>query len=62
MQHLDRPVPTQQVGEPGGAGLLEREASDGIDGHSLEPPGLASRVAGLAGDLDDLGGMREPEP
>jgi hypothetical protein len=60
-QRLDRPVPPQQVGEPGGAGLLEREAGDGIDGHGREPPRVAVEVAGLAGDLQDLGGVGAPE-
>jgi hypothetical protein len=54
-------VPAQQVGEPGGTALLEREAGDGIDGHGREPPRVVVEVAGLAGDLQDLGGVREPE-
>jgi hypothetical protein len=54
-------VPAQQVGEPGRAGLLEREVGDGIDGHGREPPRVVVEVAGLAGDLKDLGGVGEPE-
>jgi hypothetical protein len=61
VQRLDRPVLAQQVGEPGGAALLEREAGDGIDGHGREPPRVVMQVAGLAGDLQDLGGVREPD-
>jgi hypothetical protein len=36
-------VPAQQVDEAGGAGRLEGQAGDGIDGHGLEPrtPGAA---------------------
>jgi hypothetical protein len=56
---LDRPVPSDVVGEPGRAGLLEREAGDRIDRHGSPPPG--AQVADLAGDLDDLRGVREPE-
>jgi hypothetical protein len=56
---LDRPVATQQVGEAGGAGLGEGEADDRIDGHG--PPSAGPKLAGLAGDLDDLGGVREPD-
>jgi hypothetical protein len=57
---LDRPVPSEVVSEPGRAGLLEGEAGDRVDGHGPPPPG--AQVADLAGDLDDLGGIREPEP
>jgi hypothetical protein len=53
---LDRPVPAQQVGQAGGAGQLEAQAGDRIDGH--RPPLAAAKVAGPAGDLDDLGGVR----
>src|SRR4029450_13170308 len=56
---LDRPVPAEVVGEPGGAGLGEGEAGDRIDGHGPPPP--SPKLAGLAGDLEDLGGVREPE-
>jgi hypothetical protein len=38
VQRLDRPVPAQQVGEAGRAGLGEGEAGDRIDGHGLPPP------------------------
>jgi hypothetical protein len=56
---LDRPVPAQQVGQAGRAGQFERQAGDRIDGH--RPPPSAAKVAGLAGDLEDLGGVREAE-
>jgi hypothetical protein len=59
VERLDRPVPTQQVGQPGGAGLVEGEAGDRIDGHG--PPSPGPKLAGPAGDLDDLRGVREPE-
>jgi hypothetical protein len=59
MQRFDRPVPTQQVGQAGGTGQLEGEAGDRIHGHG--PPSGGVQVAGLAGDLEDLGGVREPE-
>jgi hypothetical protein len=51
----------QQVGEPGAAGLHEREAGDAMDGHGRELPGVGVLVAGLAGDLQDLGGVGEAE-
>jgi hypothetical protein len=47
------------LGQPGGAGLLKRQAGDRIDGHGLPPGGV--QLAGLAGDLQDLGGVRESE-
>ena len=56
---LDRPVPAEVVGEAGRAGLGEGEAGDRIDRHGPPPPG--PKLASLAGDLDDLGGVREPE-
>jgi hypothetical protein len=56
---LDRPVPAQVVGEPGGAGLGEGAAGDRLDSHRPPPPG--GYVAGLAGDLEDLRGVREAE-
>jgi len=52
-------VPPEEVGEQGGAGLGEGEAGDCGDGH--RPPSPGPKVAGLAGDLEDLGGVREPE-
>src|SRR4029453_15817374 len=49
-------------GEPGGAGLGEGEAGDRVDDHGPPPPDVAvAQVAGLAGDLEDLGGVREPQ-
>jgi hypothetical protein len=57
---LDRPMPTQQVGEPGGAGLGVGQARNRVDDHGPPPPG--AKVAGLAGDLNDLRAVREPEP
>ena len=59
---LDRPVPADEVGEPGRAGLGDGEAGDRVDDHRPPPPDVAvAQVAGLAGDLEDLGGVREPE-
>jgi hypothetical protein len=52
-------VPAQQVGQAGGAGQLERKAGDRVHGHGPPPAGV--QPAGRAGDLDDLGGVREPE-
>jgi hypothetical protein len=52
-------VPAQQVGQAGGAGLLDGQAGDRIHDHGLPPVGV--QVAPFAGDLDDLGGVREPE-
>jgi hypothetical protein len=49
----------EEVGEPGRAGLGVAEAGDRIDGHGPPPPG--PQVAGRAGDLEDLGGVREAE-
>jgi hypothetical protein len=59
VQCLDGPVPAQQVGQAGGAGHLEGQAGDRVDGHGLPPVGV--QVAPLAGDLDDLGGVRKAE-
>ena len=56
---LDRPVSAQEIGEPGGAGLSVGQAGDRVDDHS--PPPLGAKLTGLAGDLDDLRGMREPK-
>jgi hypothetical protein len=50
---------------PGGSQRARRswparsEAGDRVDGHGLSPSG--AKVAGSAGDLDDLAGVREPE-
>jgi hypothetical protein len=57
---LDRPVPADEVSEPGRVGLSVGEAGDGVHRHG--PPGPGAKVTGLAGDLDDLCGVREPEP
>jgi hypothetical protein len=59
VQRLDRPVPAHQVGQAGGAGQLERQAGQRVDGHG--PPPVGVKVAGLASDLQDLGGMGEAE-
>jgi len=56
---LDRPVPWQEVGEPGGAGVGMGEAGDRVHHHG--PPPSGAKLAGGAGDLDDLGGVREAE-
>jgi hypothetical protein len=52
-------VSAEEVGEPRGVGLLEGEAGDRVDRH--RPPPAGPQAAGPAGDLDDLGGVREPE-
>jgi hypothetical protein len=59
VQRLDGPVPAQHVGQASGAGQLEPQAGDRIDGHRLPPVGV--QLARSAGDLDDLGGVPEPE-
>jgi hypothetical protein len=59
MHRLDGPVAAQQVGETGGAGLGEAQAGDRIDGHG--PPSSGPQGTGLAGDLQDLGGVGEAE-
>src|SRR4029450_4078672 len=56
---LDRPVPAEVVGEAGRAGLGEGEAGNRIDRYGPPPPG--PKLAGSAGDLEDLGGVREPK-
>jgi len=61
VQRLDGPVPTDEVGQAGGAGLGVGEAGDGLDRHGRAPPGMVAQVAGGAGDLEDLGGVGEPE-
>jgi hypothetical protein len=48
-QRLDLSMPAQQVSKPGGAGQVEREAGDRIDGHGLPPPRRGVQVAGPAG-------------
>ena len=45
----------------GGAGVGERQAGDGVDDHRRPAAGVGLQVAGLAGDLQDLGGMGEAE-
>jgi hypothetical protein len=57
---LDRPVAADEVGQPGRAGLSVGEAGDRIGDH--RPPSPSAKLAGLAGDPDDLGGVREAEP
>ena len=57
---LDLPVPADEVGEPGRAGLVIGQAGDRVDDHAPPPPG--AKVADAAGDLDELGSVREPEP
>jgi hypothetical protein len=52
-------MPPEEVGEPGRAGLGMGEAGDRVDDHGS--PSSAPKIAGLAGDLDDLGGAGEPE-
>jgi hypothetical protein len=59
IQRLDGPVPAQQVGQAGGAGLVEGKAGDRIHDHG--PPTVGVKATGLAGGLDDLGGVRKPE-
>ena len=56
---LDHPVPADEVGQPGGAGLGVGEAGDRVDDHGA--PSAGAKVADLAGDLQDLGGVREAE-
>src|SRR5512133_622380 len=41
------------------AGLLERQAGDSVDDHDAPPAG--AKVTDLAGDLQDLGGVRDAE-
>ena len=53
-------MPTDEVGEPGGAGLSVGKAGDRVHGHRLPSP--TAQAADPAGDLDDLGGVRESEP
>ena len=56
---LDRPVSPEEVGQPSRAGLSEAQAGDRVDDHGV--PRAGAKVTGLAGDLDDLGGVREAE-
>jgi hypothetical protein len=56
---LDRPVPPEVVGEAGGAGLGVGEASDRMDRHG--PPPSGAKLAGGAGDLEDLGACGKPK-
>ena len=58
VQRLDGPVPAQQVGQPGRAGLVEAEAGDRVTITSRRRGPAARR---LAGDLEDLGGMGNPK-
>lgn len=51
---FDRPVPTQVSGDPGGAGLVGREAGDDVD-HLFRGRHAGGGVAGVAGDPGDLG-------
>jgi hypothetical protein len=59
VQRLDALVSPDEVGEAGRAGPGVREAGDRIDLDGPPPPGV--QLPGLAGDLDDLGGVRKAE-
>ena len=59
VQRLDRPVAAERVGQRGRADLGVGETGDRVDGHRLPP--LGSQGTGLAGDLQDLGGVGGPE-
>src|SRR6266511_774957 len=56
---LDRPVPADEVGQPGRASLGEAQAGDRVDDHGVPPAG--AKVTGLAGELQDLSGVRKPK-
>ena len=57
MTDLDRPVPTEQVGQLCGAGLGEGQVGDRIDDHGA--PAAAVEVADAASDLQCLACVRE---
>src|SRR5829696_3176175 len=57
VQRLDAPVPSDPVGQAGGAGLGGGEAGDCVDGHHA--PAAAVQGPDLAGDADRLGGVGE---
>jgi hypothetical protein len=52
-------VSPDEIGQPGGAGLGVGEAGEGVGDHG--PPPAGAKVAGLADDLQDLGGVRDAE-
>ncbi|MFD3488931.1 hypothetical protein [Streptomyces sp. NPDC058665] len=52
VQGLDRPVPADQLGEPGGWGLFRGEAGDRVDGLEADLPRRVMDTA--ADDLDGL--------
>jgi len=56
---LDAPVPSEVVGEAGGAGLGGGEVGDRVHGRGA--PALAVQGPDPAGDADRLGGVREAE-
>jgi hypothetical protein len=58
---LDRALAPQKVGQPARAGLGEGEAGDRVRRHGSPPPGVGVQGTALAGDLDDLRGVREPD-
>jgi hypothetical protein len=55
----------ERVAQAGRAGQLEGEAGDRVEGHGLPTPapgaGVRDADGALAGDLQDLGGVGEPE-
>jgi hypothetical protein len=53
VQRLDAPVPSDPVGQAGGAGLGGGEAGDRVDGHHA--PAAAVQGPDLAGDANRLG-------
>ncbi len=62
---LDLPVPPDPGGELLGTGLVRGEVGDRVDGlgaPAAAAPGAGGDRAGLAGDPDGLGGVRELDP
>jgi hypothetical protein len=60
VQGFDAPVPADDVGQVGGAGLAGGEAGDRVHGDG--GPFLAAVGPDPAGDPDRLRGVREPQP
>jgi len=57
VQRLDAPVPSDVVGQAGGAGLGGAEAGDRVHGHGA--PAAAAQGPDPAGDPQRLGGVGE---
>lgn len=57
---LDRPLASDDLGQPGGADVVEGQVGDGVDGFALPSP--SSGGSSAAGDPDGQLGVGEGDP